>query len=83
MSGPLQLKCLQKQSAVDFMGKFNQLNLLSPEVKDSELLKKKGYEFKIKGGGEEASSSPAILTRPNTVPLPPLQGFSINAAFVL
>lgn len=65
------------------MGKFNQLNLLLPEVKDAELLKKKGHEFQIKGGGEEASSSPAIHTRPNAVLLPPPQGFPINVTFVL
>lgn len=53
-----------KAAVVDFAGRFNQLNLLlAPEVKDSELLKKKSYEFKIKGVGE--ASAPAILTSPN------------------
>lgn len=66
-------------SAVDFPGRFNQFNfLLAPDVKDSELFKKKGYEFKIRGWRAAPLSYPPS---PYVILLPLLQGFSIKEAF--
>lgn len=52
MRGPLSLKCLlEAAEPLTVLLNFNQLNLLlAPEVKDSEVLKKKGYGFKIEWG---------------------------------
>lgn len=82
MSEPLCERTFYSSSAVDFTGKFKQFNLLlASGIKNSELLRKKSYEFKIKEPGE--ASAPATLTSPQAVLLPPLQGFSFNVAFVL